>query len=345
MQAGPYAVTLCRMYYADKIHILEDLWGKPVELYENKLIVDSHVYPIMGDVIILLEPSEYPPSLRKDKNMAELSSSPPNLSGSIAKDIQFTFGAEWQRFSEILPEHQQEFEAYFDVVDLPSLRGKRFCDLGCGIGRWSYFVKDICRELILIDFSEAIFVARRNLQDAKHALFFMGDIMRLPFRQDFADFAICLGVLHHLPINALDAARHISTYAPEHLIYLYYALDNKPGYFRWLLGGVTLLRKGLSHIRSPLLRESLSWLLMITLYLPWIGLGHLVRPLGWASKIPLYENYAGKTLKRIQQDVYDRFFTRIEQRFSRKEISTLSDTYSEIRFSERPPYWHFYCKR
>jgi hypothetical protein len=61
-----------------------------------------------------------------------------------------------------------------------------------------------------------------------------------------------------------------------------------------------------------------------------------MRPLGWASKIPLCENYAGKTLKRIQQDVYDRFFTRIEQRFSRKEISTLSDTYTEIRFSEPP---------
>ena len=69
------------------------------------------------------------------------------------------------------------------------------------------------------------------------------------------------------------------------------------------------------------------------------------RPFGWASQIPLHENYAGKSLKRIQQDVYDRFFTRIEQRFSRKEIATLSDTYREIRFSEGPPYWHFYCKR
>jgi hypothetical protein len=71
------------MYYADKIPILEDWWGKPVELYENKLIVDSHVYPIMGDVIILLEPSEYPLSLRKDKNMAELSPSPPNPACTI----------------------------------------------------------------------------------------------------------------------------------------------------------------------------------------------------------------------------------------------------------------------
>ncbi len=169
--------------------------------------------------------------------------------------------------------------------------------------------------------------------------------MRLPFRKDFADFAICLGVLHHLPINALEAAQHISTYAPEHLIYLYYALDNRPAYFRWLLSGVTLLRKKLSTIHSPFWREVISRFLMINLYLPFIGLGYLLRPFGLASKIPLYEVYAGKSLKRIQQDVYDRFFTRIEQRFSRKEIENLSNTYKEIIISDRAPYWHFYCRR
>lgn len=41
--------------------------------------MDSQVYPIINDVITLLEPSEYPPSLRKDKNMAELSPSPPTF--------------------------------------------------------------------------------------------------------------------------------------------------------------------------------------------------------------------------------------------------------------------------
>jgi len=330
------------MYYANKIAILEDLWGRSVEIHENKIIVGSKVYPVLDDVIILLDPSDYPPLVYK-----RLGNEPGEKTTSdiIATDIQFTFGAEWQRFSEILPEHQREFAAYFDLVDLPSLKGKRFCDLGCGIGRWSYFLKDICREMILIDFSEAIFVARKNLKDVNNAFFFMGDIMQLPFRKDFADFAICLGVLHHLPINALEAARHISTYAPEHLIYLYYALDNRPAYFQWLLAGVNLLRKKLSTIRSSFWREGLSWFLMMTLYLPFIGLGHLLHPFGLASKVPLYEVYAGKSLKRIQQDVYDRFFTRIEQRFSRKEIESLSDTYKEIRISDNPPYWHFYCKR
>jgi hypothetical protein len=61
--------------------------------------------------------------------------------------------------------------------------------------------------------------------------------------------------------------------------------------------------------------------------------------------IPLYEGYRGNSLKRIEQDVYDRFFTQIEQRVTRKEIMSLKDTFSEIVISEGLPYWHFTCKK
>jgi SAM-dependent methyltransferase len=59
---------------------------------------------------------------------------------------------------------------------LESLRGRRICDFGCGIGRWSYFLRHRCRELVLIDFSDAIFAARENLRGASNALFFLADI-------------------------------------------------------------------------------------------------------------------------------------------------------------------------
>ena len=41
---------------------------------------------------------------------------------------------------------------YFDLIDLEALESKRICDLGCGIGRWSYFLKDIAKEIVLVDF-------------------------------------------------------------------------------------------------------------------------------------------------------------------------------------------------
>ena len=86
------------------------------------------------------------------------------------EDIQFTFGSEWLTYPDIMPEHEDEFALYFDLINIPDLKNMRVCDLGCGIGRWSYFLRDKCRELILLDFSEAIFAARKNLKESENAL-------------------------------------------------------------------------------------------------------------------------------------------------------------------------------
>jgi SAM-dependent methyltransferase len=328
------------MYYGGKRDVLSDIWGAPVTVEPGRLTVAGTSYPIIDDVTILLDPAEYPLSLRAKS----VSGRPGHTRTGIAQDVQASFGAEWQRFPRILPEHEREFAMYFDLVDLGTLKNRRVCDLGCGNGRWSYFLRHLCRELVLVDFSEAIFIARENLRDAPNALFFMADIMRLPFRPGFADLAVCLGVLHHLPMNALDAARLLKGYAPELLVYLYYALDNRPSYFRTLLVPVTAARRFLSRLQAPAAREFLTWAIALGVYLPLIGLGHALRPLGAARWVPLYEVYAGKSLLRIRQDVYDRFFTSIEQRFTREEILTLRDTFREVIISDGPPYWHFLCR-
>lgn len=327
------------IYYSDKIESLKDIFGaKELTLVNDHLVVDEQSYPIVDDVIILLDPAQYSPALNiKFKTETQLP--------DFAEDIQFTFGQEWKKYHEILPEHKNEFLQYFDLVDLSDLLNSRVCDLGCGIGRWSYFLKNKCRELVLLDFSEAIFVARRNLRAADNAIFFMGDIKRLPFRNDFANFLFCLGVLHHLPTNALDEVRYLKNYAPEMLIYLYYALDNRPLYFRPILIIVSMMRNLVSKNRNPLFRSFFTWLVAIGIYLPLIYLGKVLKPVGLSKYVPLYETYNGRSFKRICQDVYDRFFTRIEQRFSKKQISALEDTFSNVTVSNKLPYWHFICKR
>ncbi len=311
------------MYYTDKIVSLQNIFGTPdVELKDQGLRVGSRHYPIRNDVILL--------------NAATNSPSTP-----FAEDIQYTFGAEWKAHGEMLPEHVKEFDQYFDLMDLHSLAGARVMDLGCGSGRWSFRMKDRCRELVLVDFSEAIFVARENLRDAPHALFFKGDLTQLPFAADCADFLFCLGVLHHLPIPCLDAVRSLKKYAPRILIFLYYALDNRPIYFRAILAGVSGVRLVLSHIRWPVFRTLFSLAGTLLIYLPLVALGHLLDLIGLGRYVPLYEFYRNKSLRRIQQDVYDRFFTRIEQRVSRAQILELKSDFSNVVISEDLPYWHF----
>ena len=314
------------MYYADKVGSLQEIFGvRDIEVKADRLRVGPVEFPIVDDVIDLI--------------------ATPRREGELAEDIQYTFGAEWRAHGQILPEHAAEFAQYFDLVDLASLKDMRVCDLGCGSGRWSYFLKDRCRELVLVDFSEAIHVARQNLRGANHCLFFKADIVALPFADDCADFIVCLGVLHHLPVPCLDAVRRLRRLAPRLLIFLYYALDNRPWFFRALLRPVNVTRRVLSGIRSPLFRGAFAWGGAVGIYRPLVALGTLLRPLGLGTSVPLYEVYRGKSLERIQQDVYDRFFTRIEQRVSRAQIAELRTDFSQVRISSGLPYWHFLLTR
>jgi hypothetical protein len=197
---------------------------------------------------------------------------------------------------------------------------------------------------LLVDFSDAIFTARRTLAGAGNCLFFMCDLKELPFRDGFADFLFSLGVLHHLPAPCLDEVRNLKRAAGSLLIYLYYDLDNRPSYFKFLLRPVTFARMKLSKVRSRSFREAFSLLAALLVYMPLVITGQLLDLVKLGRFIPLYEGYKGKSIGRIRQDAYDRFFTRIEQRVSRKEIEALKDTFSSVEISENPPYWHFLCK-
>jgi SAM-dependent methyltransferase len=332
------------LYYADKLDSLRDLFGTPdVQLDTHQLTVAGHAYPIIDDVIILLDPAQYPAGLTARFHRAGQDSAT-NRCVDGSETIQRTFGAEWQAFPKILPEHEREFRQYFDLMNLEDLRAARVCDLGCGIGRWSYFLAKRCRELVLVDFSDAIFVGRHNLRGSPRTLFFMGDLRRLPFRERFAGFLFCLGVLHTLPTDALAELRRLRRYAATLLVYLYYAVDNRPWYFRPLLGCVTRMRRVLSKIQHREFRAGFTWVLAWLIYRPCIKLGRFLRPFGWARYVPLAEVYDGKGMERIRQDIYDRFFTGIEQRYSRAQIAELRDTFHEVLISDQLPYWHFLCR-
>ena len=330
-------------YYQDKVGSLRRIFGTPDVVLEHDVVsVRDRRYPILDDVIVLLDSDRQPPSVRRRLSSPEATRV---IGASFAPDIQFTFGEEWKRYGQILPDHEDEFRRYFDLVDLAALRGARVCDLGCGIGRWSYFLEDRCRELVLVDFSDAIFVARQNLADAPNALFFMGDITALPFADDFCDFLFCLGVLHHLPTPCLEEVRRLRRYAPRLLIFLYYALDSRPVHYRALLAGVSAARRVLCRIRSPAARRLVAAVGALLLYKPLVWLGRALRPWGLASQVPLYDFYHDKSRKRMEQDVYDRFFTRIEQRVSRRDILSLRETFADVKVSDDFPYWHFLLVR
>jgi hypothetical protein len=81
-------------------------------------------------------------------------------------------------------------------------------------------------------------------------------------------------------------------------------------------------------------------------YLPMLAAGSALERIGRAERVPLYEGYReNRSLQVLEQNAYNRFFNRIEQRVSRQEIEGLRDSFSEVVISERLPYWHFVCRR
>ena len=332
------------MYYNNKIKTLSEIFGtSDIQLQESFIKVAGRVYPIVDDVIILLEPHQIPSRISEK---IQCLTREEEIAPSIANDIQYTFGEEWKTYNKILPQHHDEFKLYFDLIDLPALGSKRIGDLGCGIGRWSYFLKDIAKEIVLIDFSESIFEARKNLSESDNMIFIMADVLNLPFQDDTFDFMFCLGVLHHIPAPALQSVRKLSRLAPEFLVYLYYALDNRGRLYKLIFYFINQMRKLICNITSPTARSILTEVLMWSLYIPTIFIGKILFMLGVsASKVPFNSVYGHMNLGRIRQDVYDRFFTSIEQRVSKKEIHKLSDTFSEIIVSDDLPYWHFLCHK
>ncbi|MEW6543814.1 MAG: class I SAM-dependent methyltransferase [Nitrospirota bacterium] len=305
--------------YASRLESLQDLFGTgDVCVEPDRLRVNGLEYPI-EDEVVLLDGGRLSPD---------------------AAEIQATFGAEWKCYDGMLPDYERQFAGYFDLVPFEALKQARVCDLGCGMGRWSYLLKRRCRELVLVDFCDAIFQARRLLDDAP-ALFFRGDIRTLPFRRHFADFALCVGVLHHLPEDMLQALRRIAHYAPWWLVFVYYALDNRPRYFTWLLRIVSLIRLRLSRLHSPKARAVLAAGLAGAVYLPLRAARNVARPFGLGRYVPLADIYEEASWPFLCHAAYDRFFTPIEQRVRRPEIFSLRDTFAEVQVSDLPPYWHF----
>lgn len=257
------------------------------------------------------------------------------------------FGAEWRAFDQSAvseAELQAIFEQYFGVFPWESLSDDAVgFDLGCGSGRWARFVAPRVARLHCIDAStEAVAVARRNLEAHDNCEFHHASVGALPLTEGSMDFGYSLGVLHHVPDTAAGIAACASLLRPGAplLLYLYYAFDNKPRWYRavWRLSDA--LRRAIS--RLPLAaRVTITTLIAAFVYWPLAWAARLVERSGRkVESIPL-SLYRRLSFYTMRTDALDRFGTPLETRFSRAEIrQMMTDAgLKRIRFSESPPYW------
>jgi len=257
------------------------------------------------------------------------------------------FGDEWTRFDQTgLSEREREelFDRYFHIFPWQLLPADPVgFDLGCGSGRWASLVAPRVRRLHCIDASElAVGVARRNLSTFSNCEFHVASVDRLPFDAGSMDFGYSLVVLHHVPDTEAGLRACVNVLKPgaPFLVYLYYAFDSRPWWFRLLWQISDVARQAIS--RSPMwVRFAITQVIAAVLYYPLARLSWLLERVGVnVDSIPL-SPYRSQSFYVMRTDALDRFGTNLEQRFTAAEIRQMMERagLERITFSNSVPFW------
>jgi SAM-dependent methyltransferase len=257
-----------------------------------------------------------------------------------------SFGDEWGRFDQSalsVDESNTIFNRYFSIFPWDQLPMNPVgFDMGCGTGRWARHVAPRVGTLHCIDPSSALDVAKKNLLEFANVQFHAGSVDNHCLPDGSQDFGYALGVLHHIPDTQAAMVSCVEMLKPgaPFLVYLYYAFDNRPAWFRAIWRVSELGRSIISRI-PPSAKNVATDLIAAMVYFPLAKASQLLEKFGvGVASFPL-SFYRDRTFYTMRTDARDRFGTPLEQRFNREQILSMMENsgLSEIKFSESEPYW------
>ena len=257
------------------------------------------------------------------------------------------FGDEWSTFDQA-PLSEAElaliFAQYFAIFPWHALPANAVgFDLGCGSGRWARMVAPRVGHLHCIDPSPAALdVARRNLAGVENCSFHLASVDAIPLSDGSCDFGYALGVLHHVPDTAAGIRSCVARLKPgaPFLLYLYYAFDNRPRWFRALWRVSDAVRRVVSALPYRV-QNGISAAIAAAVYWPLARFSRVVARFGRnVDAFPL-SYYRDRSFYVMRTDARDRFGTSLEQRFTADQIRDMMTRagLERIAFSPDPPYW------
>lgn len=266
-----------------------------------------------------------------------------NLDANVVRD----FGSEWSRFDQSdlsATDRAEIFNDYFHIFPWVVLPSKAIgADIGCGSGRWAALVAPRVGHLHLVDPSgDALLVAQKNLANMASTSFHQASVDNLPFDEGSLDFAYSLGVLHHVPdtSEAIKSISRILKPGAPFLIYMYYAFDQRPWWFRILWRFSDLIRRGISILPAGV-KKICCDIIALTIYFPLARAAWLLDQMGILPDAWPLAYYRNRTYYVLRTDALDRFGTRLEHRFTRLEIEGMLNEadFERVQFSDRQPFW------
>jgi SAM-dependent methyltransferase len=276
---------------------------------------------------------------------------------NLDQQVIDSFGHEWAAFDYAESETDEaldaQFMAYCTPIDLTQFNSKSSvaADFGAGSGRWASRLLPHFSLVYALEPSDGANKVLKNKFSKESRMKILQETVGAnSIPTESLDFAMSLGVLHHIPDTGLaikDVANKIKS-GGIFLCYLYYKLDNKPLYYRGLFWGSNSLRWVISRLPYAL-RRFITQAIASLVYFPLARTAKLLEKRGKnASNFPLH-HYANMPFVMLQNDALDRFGTRLEQRFSKKEITEMLGNagfdLSTLKFSDIEPFWTFSVRK
>ncbi|MEO6904723.1 MAG: class I SAM-dependent methyltransferase [Ginsengibacter sp.] len=272
--------------------------------------------------------------------------------GNIDKKVVDGFGNEWTKFYE----HSDDLvkkggEEYFDILTDEMINKNTYAlDIGCGSGRWTKNLASKVGFIEAVDPSNAIFAADKLLGEMENVRLSKASIETLPFPDEAFDFVMSIGVLHHVPDTrkALNDCVKKVKKSGYFYVYLYYNLDRRGVFYKTLFKISDFIRKFVCTLPEKI-KHFVCDILAIVFYMPFILIGRFLNFLGFkniSERMPLH-GYQNHSFFVIRNDALDRFGTRLEHRFSAKEIKEMMEDagLSNIIISPGFPYYHAVGKK
>jgi SAM-dependent methyltransferase len=276
---------------------------------------------------------------------------------NLDQQVIDSFGHEWTAFDYSETETDEalnaQFLAYSSPIDLSQFNSNTSvaADFGAGSGRWASRLLPYFSLIYALEPSDgAVKVLKKKFSKESRMIILQETVGNNSIPTQSLDLAMSLGVLHHIPDTGLaikDVATKIKS-GGVFLCYLYYKLENKPVLYRGLFWASSSLRWVISRLPYAM-RRLIAQTIAGAIYLPLARTSKLLVNRGKnVSNFPLH-HYADMPFVMLQNDALDRFGTRLEQRFSKKEITeklaAAGFDLATLKFSDVEPFWTFSIKK
>lgn len=269
------------------------------------------------------------------------------MTKNIDELVVADFGREWAHFDQSgvsIEEVKKNFDQFFSLFPWEKIsKDSVGFDMGCGSGRWAYFFAPLVKKLHCIDPAElALEVTRKKLAKYNNCEFHNIGVDELPFEDSTMDFGYSVGVLHHIPHTEEGLKLCVKKLKPKapFLVYIYYAFDNRPFWFKLIWRASDIFRRIISILPYPL-KYFASQMMAVFVYFPLSRFSGFVEKLGVnVNNFPL-SSYRNKSFYGLRTDALDRFGTRLEQRFSKDQIKQMmiNAGLEKIDFRNEEPFW------